>query len=91
MSPELIGSIFAGIVALVSAAGTYAATRNKRLVKSERSLRRENQNLRRLFEIALRYIYRLRRQLISLGRSPVKAPAELELDTQEEDVVDDTA
>lgn len=91
MSPELIGSIFAGIVAIVSAAGTYAATRNKRLVKSERTLRRENQNLRNLSEVALSYIYRLRRQLISNGRTPAKAPSELELDTHGEAVVDDNA
>lgn len=89
MTPEQIGAIFAGIVALVSAAGTYAATRNKRLVKSERTLRRENKILRERNERKLRYIYRLRKQIISHGREPVKPPPGLELD-DEEVVVDDT-
>lgn len=90
MSPELVGSIFAGIVALVSAAGTYAATRNKRLVKSERSLRKENRNLRERNELKLKYIYRLRKQIISFGRTPVKPPAALSLD-EEEVTVDDAS
>lgn len=88
MTPELIGSIFAGVVALVSAAGTYAATRNKRLVKSERTLRRENRILRERNELKLRYIYRLRKQVIGHGREPVKPPPGLDLD-DEEVVVDD--
>lgn len=88
MTPEQIGALFAGVVALVSAAGTYAATRNKRLVKSERSLRKENRILRERNELKLRYIYRLRKQIISLGRNPVKAPEDLELD--EEVAADDT-
>lgn len=89
MTPEQIGAIFAGIVALVSAAGTYAATRNKRLVKSERTLRKENRYMRERGELKLTYIYRLRKQIISLGRTPVKPPAGLDLDN-EEVTVDDT-
>jgi len=87
VTPEQIGAMFAGVVALVSAAGTYAATRNKRLVKSERTLRKENRLLRERNEKKLRYIYRLRRQIISLGKTPAKAPPGLELD--EEVPVDD--
>lgn len=80
MSAEQIGAIFAGLVALISGIGTYAATRNKRLVKSERDLRRDNKILRGQFESAIAYIYRLRKQLLSVGRKPVEAPKVLELE-----------
>lgn len=80
MSAEQIGAIFAGVVALISGFGTYAATRNKRLVKSERDLRRDNKLLRAMFEAAIAYIYRLRKQLLAAGKKPVEAPKILDLE-----------
>lgn len=78
ISPELVGSIFSGLVLLVGALATYTASRSRRVGEDARSLRRDLRILQKRYLAALQHIFRMETTLADRGLDVPARPAELE-------------
>lgn len=85
MSPELLGSIFSGVVLIIGALATYTAARSRRVGEDSRHLRRAYRTLEKRFLAAVRHIFRLEELLALRGVEPPKRPAELEASDDDDD------
>ncbi len=84
ISPELVGSIFSGLVLLVGALATYTASRSRRVGEDARSLRRDLRTLQRRYVAALQHIFHMETVLADRGLRVPERPAELEADDDDE-------
>jgi len=78
ISPELVGSIFSGLVLLVGALATYTASRSRRVGEDARTLRRDLRTLQKKYVKALQHIFRMETVLADRGFDVPARPAELE-------------
>lgn len=78
LSPELVGSIFSGLVLLVGALATYTASRSRRVGEDARTLRRDLRALQKRYVAALAHIFRMETTLANRGLDIPARPAELE-------------
>lgn len=80
ISPELVGSVFSGLVLLVGALATYTASRSRRVGEDARTLRRDLRTLQKRYVAALQHIFRIETVLADRGLDVPARPAELEAD-----------
>jgi hypothetical protein len=80
ISPELVGSIFSGLVLLVGALATYTASRSRRVGEDARTLRRDLRTLQKRYVAALKHIFHMETALAHRGLEVPERPAELEAD-----------
>jgi hypothetical protein len=80
ISPELVGSVFSGLVLLVGALATYTASRSRRVGEDARSLRRDLRALQKRYVAALQHIFHMETTLADRGLAVPVRPAELEAD-----------
>ena len=80
ISPELVGSVFSGLVLLVGALATYTASRSRRVGEDARTLRRDLRTLQKKYVAALQHIFRIETVLADRGLDVPARPAELEAD-----------
>lgn len=85
IDPQLIGSIFSGLVLLVGALATYTASRSRRIGEDQRALRRQYRGLQRRFLAAAGHIFRLETELAERGILVPTRPGELDDDGDDED------
>lgn len=84
MSPELLGSIFSGLVLVIGALATYTAARSRRVGEDTRTLRRQARAYQKRFLAAMAHIFRLEVDLAERGIPVPPRPAALE-DTDDDD------
>lgn len=87
MSPELVGSIFSGLVLLVGALATYTANRSRRIGEDQRTLRRQFRELQRKYLAAVGHMFSLEVELAERNLRVPKRPAILEADNDDDDPV----
>jgi hypothetical protein len=84
LSPELIGSVFSGLVLLVGALATYTATRSRRLGEDQRVLRRSFRDLQKKYLAAIAHLFKLETELAERGLEVPARPAALEADDDDD-------
>ena len=84
LSPELVSAAFGGLALLVGALATYTANRSRRVVEDQRLRKRQLKRYRDMYEAAIAYIYRLRKELLERGIPVPPLPKILE-DEDEDD------
>lgn len=78
MSPELLGSIFSGLVLVIGALATYTAARSRRVGEDTKTLRRQARSYQKRFLAAMAHIFRLEVDLAERGIPVPPRPAALE-------------
>lgn len=78
ISPELLGSIFSGLVLVIGALATFTATRSRRVSEDTRTLRKQARDYQKRFLAAMAHIFKLEVDLAERGIPVPPRPAVLE-------------
>lgn len=84
ISPELIGSIFSGLVLVIGAAATFTANRSRQSGEERKTLRRRVRLLERKVLAAVQHIFTLESDLAQRGLPVPSRPAVLEADDDDD-------
>ncbi len=84
LSPELISSIFGGIVLIIGSLATYTASRSRRLGEDQRQLRRNFRELQKKYLAVLAHLFKLETELAERGIEVPARPAALEADDDDD-------
>lgn len=78
ISPELLGSVFSGLVLVIGALATFTASRSRRVSEDTRTLRKQARSFQRRFLAAMAHIFKLEVELAERGLPVPPRPDSLE-------------
>ncbi len=87
IEPELLNSVFSGLVLLVGALATYTASRSRRIGEDQRALRRQFRTLQRKYLAAVGHMFVLEVELAERSIRVPARPAILEADDDDDQPV----